>query len=396
MPPDSSTPPLPMASWLRQIARTPQQDSFELLSRPGMLSLALGLPAAELFPGEALARAAGSLSSVAALQYRAPEESLKPHVIELMSARGVRCSASQIFFTVGAQQGMSLLLRLLLDPGQEVMAEEISYTGFAGALAPHDCKLLTVPTNVATGIDVDAVEARLRNGARPRVLYVMADGHNPLGVSLPLEKRRRLAALAREFGFYILEDDAYGQLCFGAGSPAIRSFEERWVLYIGSFSKILAPSLRLGWVVVPEELAAELANVKEGSDLDVASFSQHVASAALGTGFLGKHVAALKEEYRQRRDAMERALAEHFPSGASWSHPEGGFFTWVELPRHLNATQLLRRAADEQRVAFMPGGAFSLRPGAGDNCMRLCFSYCAPAVIEDGVARLGKLLRSVM
>jgi 2-aminoadipate transaminase len=367
-------------------------------SRPDILSLALGLPAAELFPWEAYGRAAAQLleTDANALQYGPPSRVLKSQIVELMAQRGVACREEQVFLTAGAQQGINLLARLLLEPGGSVMTEELTYTGCQQVLEPYQPKVLSVPTSAQSGIDVDAVETYLENGARPAFIYTVTDGHNPLGVSLSREKRERLAGLAREFRVPIIEDDPYGFIHYEAATPPLRAFDENFVYYVGSFSKILAPALRAGWLVVPEALSMHLSIIKEASDIDTGTFSQRAISTFIANGHLNGHLEKLRREYATRRDAMLSSLGEHFAADARWNVPTSGIFIWVELQREVSTMELLKLAIERERVAFIPGQAFSVggTPRA-TNCMRLNFSHSSAERIEEGVSRLARCLRLI-
>jgi 2-aminoadipate transaminase len=378
---------------------TSLRDIMDLASRPGVLSFAIGLPAAELFPREALIRQAARVlrEDASSLQYSPPYQPLKTQIVRLMAMRGVRCTEESVFLTSGAQQGMDLLSRLLLPPDGQVLLEHAVYEGIRLATRLQRPEILTVASDPATGMDVDAVEALLAGGARPAFLYAITDGHNPLGVSLSPEKRRRLAGLARRYRMPILEDDAYGFLYYGeTPAPPLRALEEEWVFYLGSFSKILAPALRAGWVVVPPSIAARLSPLKHSADLDTPSLGHRVISAYLESGLLPTHLATLRDEYRRRRDAMLAALRGHFPPEVRWNRPTSGMFVWAELPPGLDAAELLRAAVEREGVAFSPGAVFRAGDGQGDRCMRLCFTSLPPERIEEGIRRLGRAVRAAM
>ena len=375
------------------------QEMLVATSRAGIISFALGLPAVELFPTTALAAAAERVLSTnpVALQYHPPLQSLKQHVRELMKQRGVNCREEQIFLTAGAQQGMSLLSRLLLEPGGCVVTEELIYPGFQQVLQPFEPEILTVSTDAETGMDVEAVERYLRGGKRPAFIYTITDGHNPLSVRLDSSKRARLVELAERYRVPIMEDDAYGFLCYGNPLPPLRALSERWVFYAGSFSKILAPALRAGWLVVPEELILPLSVIKESMDIDAAPFSQHLVNAYLDTAQLPAQIETLRTQYGLRRDVMLRALAEDFPDEARWTRPDCGFFVWVELPAAVDVDELFRKALDDEHVAFIPGYAFSVnnkRPTSPG--IRLNFSHPTAARIQEGIPRLARALKALM
>jgi 2-aminoadipate transaminase len=239
-------------------------------------------------------------------------------------------------------------------------------------------------------MDVDVVEAQLERGPRPAFIYVVTDGHNPLGASVSLEKRARLADLARRHRVPVIEDDAYGLLHYGRALPPLRAMEDRWVFYVGSFSKVLAPGFRVGWMVVPEELVPVLGCAKDGLDVDTSTFPQRLVSAFLDSGAFDAHLAAVRDAYRHRRDTMLSALARHFPAGSRWSVPRHGALIWAELPRGMDAGALLPRVLEEEGVGYVPGSAFAFDRRGGANGMRLNFSYPTPAQIEEGIGRLGR------
>jgi 2-aminoadipate transaminase len=376
------------------------REVMDLATRPGILSLAVGLPAADLFPMAALAEAAAHLLATdpGCMQYAPPLKPLKAQIAELMAMRGVRVRPEQIFLTTGSQQAMDLLCRLLVDPGAQVLLEETVYDGIQLAVKRQDVEVLTVSTDPATGLDVDQVESLLARGARPCLLYAITEGHNPLGVSLSVEKRHRLIELARTYGIPILEDDAYGFLYYGdKPEPPLRALDDKWVFYLGSFSKILAPALRAGWAVVPEELASRMSMLKHAADLDTPSFSFRTISAYLETGGLPRHLEEIRAEYGRRRDAILRAMAKHFPPEVRWNRPSSGMFVWVELPREMNATALLRAAVETEQVAFSPGAVFASRDGGHANhCLRLSFANNSPLRLEEGIRRLGQVIKAMM
>lgn len=388
-----------LAAWTRAIRRSALQDLLVATASEDVISLALGLPAADLFPGAALGATIARLLDCdpRALQYGPPSSELRDFVVALMRRRGVACAPEQVFLTAGAQQGMSLLARLLLEPGSTVMLEDHCYTGFQQVLAPHAVRIVAMPARLETGLDVGAVERALQAGIRPALLYAMADGHNPLGASMPVEERKRLVGLARSFGVPILEDDAYGMMSYdGEEPPALRAFDADWVFHVGSFSKTLAPALRTGWIVAPERFLGPLASLKESSDIDTATLGQRAVAAFVASGAFEEHVARLRTEYARRRDAMFAALQRCFGTGARWSHPRSGFFIWVELPEGVDAGSLFEVALERERVAFVPGAAFAVEGAVpARSALRLNFSFPPPERIEEGVARIARALEAM-
>lgn len=387
----------------RAMAAMSQSSLRELMtraSRPGVLSFAVGLPAAELFPVHELAEAGARVlpAEPGALQYAIPCAPLKRQIVDLMAARGVHCRPEQIFLTSGSQQAMDLLTRLFLDPGGEVMLEETVYDGAQMAVKLRAPNILALPTGLARGLEVTAAAALLEGGARPAFLYAIPSGHNPLGVSLDAGRRQALVELARAFRVPVLEDDAYGFLNYDDDPPPpLRALEERWVLYLGSFSKVLAPALRAGWIVVPEELVAHLSALKHATDLDTPSFSHHLISAYLDQGGFAAHLALLCREYRRRRDAMLAALTASFPPEVRWNRPASGMFIWVELPEGADASDLLELALATESVAFTPGDAFAVGASRhAAHCFRLCFTASPAERIEEGIHRLARALAAYL
>ena len=376
------------------IARSRLRELALLPPQPGFVSLAGGLPAPELIPRAAYAAALADVlaGDVAALQYGQPHEPLRERIVELMRERGIDCDPRQVLLTSGAQQALSLAAQLLMTPGAEVLAEEHVYAGLRQAVLPYRPSILTVRTDLDTGMDVDGVRALLARGARPAFIYAMADTHNPCGVRLGREQRKGLVALARRFGVPVVEDDTYGLLRYDREwLPALRALDAEWVIYAGSFSKILAPALRLGWLVLPPRLASEAGVLKEAADLECSGLTQRAVARLLHHSFAG-HLDRIRAGYRRRRDALLAALQEHFPEGARWTRPPGGFFVWVELPGGLDGDRVCEEALAEARVAVVPGSAFAATAGAPANRLRLSFSSCAPDDIRTAVERLGRLL----
>lgn len=397
-PPQASHPAfagLPLAAWTRAVKPSVIQRMLSFSGRDDLVTFALGLPATDLFPVDGLAAAAERVlrGDPDALQYKPGFRGLKEQVVRIMEARGVHCRPEQVFLTTAAQQGLSLLSRVLLEPGGTLLCDSLVYMGFQQVIESYQPTVLTVGTDLETGMDVDAVEAHLAGGARPAYIYCITDGHNPLGCSLSPEKRVRLVDIARRYEVPIIEDDAYGMLNFERAVPPMRSLDDRWVLYVGSFSKVLAPSFRLGWIVAPEQMIPVLGCAKDGADLDMASFAQRVAASYLATGDLPRHLANVRAEYRVRRDLMLELLAKELPAGSRWSTPRNGALIWAELPEGMDTGALLDTCM-EAGVAYVPGAAFAIPgTGVGTSGMRLNFSYCNPDQIREGMSRLGRVLR---
>jgi 2-aminoadipate transaminase len=389
-----------LAPWARNTRASTIQQLLTLVPRPGQISLALGLPAVETFPARELAQAAREIleAEPTALQYGPPFEPLKHQVAALMSRRGAPCRPEQVFLTAGAQQGMSLLARLLLEYRGSVVTEERIYTGLQQVIEPFEPDVRTVATDLAAGMDVEAVAVQLARHPPPAFVYVIPDGHNPLAVGISVGRRRELAELARRFGVPVIEDDPYGLLQYdGPPVPPVRAWDDEWVFYVGSFSKILAPALRAGWLVVPEILVPRLEVAKEAADINAAPFTQRVISRLLDTISIDSHLDALRGIYRARRDAMLSALGRHFPEEARWRRPAAGLFVWVELPGVPDTLEALRSGIEREGVTFLPGEAFEVHAGRRSHAgIRLNFSHVSCDQIEEGVARLGRVLKRAL
>jgi len=373
-------------------------------ARPEVISFAVGLPAAELFPREAFAAACSRTLTrdAAALQYGVPTVRLKSHVVELMARRGVECSEKEILLTTGAQQGMDLLGRLLLDPGGYVLMEDKVFDGMRIALRSLEPKILAIATEAERGIDVDAVEEILAEGIRPAFLYLVPEGQNPLGTSLGAEKRLRLLALSERYRVPIVEDDAYGFLSYDPDPPPAMRSQSDQVLYLGSYSKIFAPSLRVGWIVAPKSLMPHLSALKHAADVDTASFSQRALADCLDHMDFDQHLETLRATYGKRRDTLADAMEKRFPGFQTsrgpirWHCPVSGFYLWLELLwPEADAMELLELALDHEDVAFTPGEVFSAQAGGSRHCLRLSFAGLDCPTLREGVDRLGRAIENL-
>jgi 2-aminoadipate transaminase len=413
-PPPQSTPAeaTPLTPWRARFAqRTRHMSSsvirelLKLTERPEIISFAGGLPAPEVFPLEQIEAATRRVLAehgAQALQYSATEgyTPLRELLVRHMQRYGVHVTPANILITGGSQQALDLLARLFVNPGDRVLTEEPSYLGALQAFQSAQAEFVGVPID-DEGMDVDALEGPLRTG--PKFMYVLPNFQNPAGVTLSLARRRRLLQLAGHYGIPIIEDDPYGQLRYAGehipplvkidadlhGGAAGRAFTGN-VLYVSTLSKVLAPGLRLAWVVAPEVVIERLVQFKQATDLHTATFTQMVAYEVARGGFLDQHVRRVRAVYGARRDAMLEALGRHFPDEARWTRPEGGLFLWVTLPKGVDTSVLLDHALAQQ-VAFVPGAPF--HPcGGGHETLRLNFSYPTPERIEEGVRRLGRVL----
>ncbi len=368
------------------------------IASPGVVSLAGGLPAVELFPSEAYGEVLRDLlADPRSMQYVAPTGALKERVVEVMRRRGVDCRTEEILITTGAQQALDVAVRTLVGAGESVAVERFTYAGFREILAPLQPRLVTLPSSLDDGLDVEALERFLLAGARPRLVYVIPDAHNPLGVSLAPETRERLVVLAHDYDFVILEDDPYGLLCCdGEFEPPLAARDAERVVYAGTFSKILAPALRIGWLRLPEALVEAFAAVKEIGDLECSRLSVLAVARLLEDLDFDRHLGLLRATYRARRKAMLEALADHLPAGCAFTEPRGGMFVWVELPEGTDGGRLLERTLAERKLAFVPAAAFvdAADSTAPRNAVRLCFSGLEPVALREAVASFAACIES--
>ncbi len=387
----------------REMSSSAIRDLLKLTVQPEMISFAGGLPAPELFPAEEIAAACERAiveSPGATLQYGPTEGHgpLRELIAGWMAALGMRAPAGQVMITAGSQQALDMIGKLLIDPGAPIAVESPTYLGALQAWQPYRPQLLPLPMD-EDGLDVAALEELLVRGSRPRFLYVVSSFQNPTGVTLAPARRRALVELAARHRLPIIEDDPYGELYYeGDRATPLATIdcelhgELRHVVYLSTFSKLLTPGLRVGWLVAPAGLLDKLGQVKQGLDLHTGSLAQAAAYLACRDGLLSRHLPLLRETYGRRRDAMLAALEAEMPAGVRWTRPAGGMFLWLSLPDGWDAAELLGRAI-AHRVAFVPGRSFY---PAGDvaNTMRLNFSYSSPETIAAGVARLAEVARA--
>jgi 2-aminoadipate transaminase len=315
-----------------------------------------------------------------------------------MSRVGIACASDDILITNGSQQALDLVGKLLLNPGDGVLVERPTYLGALQAFNQYEARYTVVPMD-DDGMQVDEVERELTQqransaGQRLKFIYALPNFQNPTGRSMSLTRRKHLVQLSSHFGVPIVEDDPYGELRYeGEHLPTLKSLDaDGSVIYLGTFSKILAPGFRLGWVVADPEAMEALLHGKQPSDLHT-GMAQQMATYEVAKGpFIDQHVERIKAFYRERRDVMLRAIEEHFPSDAHYTRPAGGLFVWAELPRHINTRDLLVDAIEE-KVAFVPGQGFHA-DYSGTNTMRLNFSNVPPDQLREGIRRLGQVIQ---
>ncbi len=388
-------------NWERQYAERTRhmtssiiRDLLKLTQQPDVISFGGGLPAPEMFPVREFKEACNYVlehDGAEALQYGPTDgyPPLKGFLVEKMQKYGVPAEEENILITNGSQQALDLIAKVFIDPDDVIVTEAPTYLGALQAWNIFGPRYVTVPSDDA-GMQVDHLEDVLRQ-QRVKFIYVLPNFHNPAGVTLSEERRYQLVEVAGRYGVPILEDDPYGELRFeGKDLTPITVLHKENVIYLSTFSKTLAPGIRLGWISAPGRVIHRLIMAKQAADLHTSSFVQMVANDICQRGILRRHVNNIRKTYRERRDVMLAAMQAYFPTDVTWTRPEGGMFLWVRLPEHVDAAELLKIALQE-KVAFVPGAVF-FPNGGGHNTMRLNYSNAAPAMIQEGIMRLGRAL----
>jgi len=384
------------------------RDLMATLARPGIISLAGGFPDTRMFGEEAFREISQHVAadSAQALQYgpTAGLEGIKDIIVDVMSAEGTHASQEDVFITTGAQQGLDLVGKVFLDEGDAVLCEGPTYAGALNAFAAYRPRVLHVPMDRAGMIPIAAHEAlkkARKQGIHVKFIYTVPNFQNPTGVTLAAQRRRELLEIAREYDLIILEDNPYGMLRFdGESLPSIASIEQESsggtdrVVYLGTFSKIFAPGVRLGWVHAQPGILHKINIGKQGADLCSSNLAQMMIYSYFRHADWHAYIKSLTVLYKERRDAMLDALAEFMPNEVHWTHPEGGLFVWATLPSYVDATSMLPRAIS-RNIAYVPGEGF-YASGSGKNCMRLNFSFVEPEKIRRGIELLSEVIRERM
>lgn len=380
------------------------RELLKITQMPDVISFAGGMPAPEIFPVEEFKEACIRVldeHGSEALQYGTTDGylPLREMISRHTNQYGIKVTADNIMITNGSQQALDLLGKIFINPGDRVLVESPTYLGALQAWNTYNAQYVTVPSD-DDGIQVDKLEMALRAG--PKFMYVLPNFQNPTGVTLPLERRERLVELADRYGVPIIEDDPYGQLRFeGKHIPTVEYLDDQLhgngtsyhgnVIYLSTFSKILAPGIRLAWVVATPEIIQKLVTAKQGADLHTSTFNQIVAYEVGRKGFLDEHIKRINSVYKERRDIMLEELEKNMPEGVKWTKPLGGLFLWASLPEKCNSKELLIKAV-EKKVAFVPGESFYPN-GGGLNTMRLNFSNAQPDMIRIGIRRLAETIK---
>lgn len=382
------------------------RELLKLTSLPDVISFAGGLPAPEVFPIEKFKEAADIVLTEMgdyALQYGTTEgyQPLREMIARNATKYGIRISSDNVMITSGSQQALDLLGRIFINRGDRVLVESPTYLGAIQAWNAYGVKYVTIPFD-ENGMQTELLESRLRIGLK--FIYVLPNFQNPTGVTLSRERRKQLVEMADSYGVPIVEDDPYGQLRYeGEHIPPVVVLDDEMrakevpvysgnVIYTSTFSKILAPGLRLAWVVAPTEVIKKMVQAKQGCDLHTSTLTQYLAYQVANNPWMKTHIQTIRKTYKERRDVMIQSLEKHMPEGVHWTEPKGGLFLWVTLPKEINTGEIFNEAV-EAKVAFVPGGPFHPL-GGGTNTMRLNFSNSKPELIREGIKRLAKVIKA--
>ncbi len=380
------------------------RELLKITQMPDVISFAGGMPAPEIFPVEEFKEACIRVldqHGPEALQYGTTDGylPLREMISRHSNQYGIKVTADNIMITSGSQQALDLLGKIFINPGDRILVESPTYLGALQAWNTYNAQYVTVPVD-EDGMQVDKLEMALRSG--PKFMYVLPNFQNPSGGTLSLERRHKLVELADQYGVPIVEDDPYGQLRFeGKHIPTLEYLDDQShgnnasyhgnVIYLSTFSKILAPGIRLAWVVATPEIIQKLVMAKQGADLHTSTFNQIVAFEVGRKGFIDEHIKRINSVYKERRDIMLEELEKNMPEGVKWTRPLGGLFLWASLPEQCNSKDLFVKAV-ERKVAFVPGTSFFAN-GGGHNTMRLNFSNAKPEMIRIGIQRLADTIK---
>lgn len=394
----------------RGIKSSAIRELLKFTQQPEVISFAGGLPADDVFPIERFEEACQKVleqNAFQALQYGQTEgyQPLREMIARHIARYGIKAQTENVLITTGSQQALDLIGKLLINPGDRILVEAPTYLGALQAFNLYGAEYLSVPCD-EDGLRTDLLETALRSG--PKFMYVLPNFQNPGGTTLSADRRHALVLLADKYGIPIIEDDPYGQLRYEGkhlqplvvldreNVPRDGGYTLGNVIYLSTFSKTLAPGLRLGWIVAPPEVIAKLVQLKQGTDLHTSTFTQIVAYEIARGNFLDEHVKKIRGIYRERRDVMLEALTQYFPSEVTWTRPKGGLFLWVTLPMGVDADELLHEAL-RQNVSFVPGDSFfapNYQRRESSRHFRLNFSHARPKDIREGISRLGLAIKT--
>lgn len=388
-----------VASRMYKVKPSAIRELLILGAQPDIISFGGGYPAAEVFPVEKLNLVFQEVMKqygVNALQYTTPEglSQFRAKLVERMNKTGVSCTLDNLFIIQGGQQGLDIVAKMFINKGDVIVTENPTFLGALIAFHPYEPEYQTVPMD-SEGMDMFALEETLKSSSKIKFIYTVPEFQNPTGVTMSLVRRRRLVELANKYDVMILEDSPYREIRFeGEAIPPIKSLDtEGRVIYLGSFSKILCPGMRLGWVVAECDIASKLCLLKMAADTQNSTLNMYLADKFMEMYDMDAHIQSIRPIYKEKKDTMIQAIQEYFPASVSYTNPEGGLFTWITFPEHIDATELMRnRLLPEAKVAYVPGATFFPRKEEVNHC-RVSYSSSSKENIVKGIAALGKVLK---
>ena len=381
------------------------RELLKISGAPGVISFAGGFPAPDIFPTERFIQASETVLRTQgkdALQYGGTDGylPLRELICELVTKAGIQVQPENVLITNGSQQALDLIGKILINPGDKILVEAPTYLGALQAWKVYGAEFITVETD-ENGMIPESLEEIAKQ--KPKFMYVLPNFQNPMGCTLPTERREKIVEIAEKYQIPIIEDDPYGQLRYeGEHLPSVFSIDAKThgddhsdfsgnVVYLGTFSKIMVPGLRIAWSIGPKAIIKKMEQAKQGSDLHTSTFAQMLITEVCKDDYLSQHIPTLISTYRKRRDLMMDLIDEVFPAGVSYIRPEGGLFLWAKAPESIDTTEMLPKAVDE-KVAYVPGAPF-FPNGGGHNTMRLNFSNASEDGIRAGMTRLGDVLK---
>ncbi|MEW5760129.1 MAG: PLP-dependent aminotransferase family protein [Candidatus Thermoplasmatota archaeon] len=377
------------------------RELLKLTEQPDIISFAGGLPNPKCFPYNEIKEIIGDVikkDGERALQYSTTEGvvKLREDLIEIMRKDGIKAELEDTLITTGSQQGLDLIGRIFIDPGDEIIVGAPTYLGGCNAYRFYLAKFEPIKLD-DDGLSPELIEERIKKvnkkGRRVKFIYTIPTFQNPSGITMPETRRKKIIDIANEYDVIIVEDDPYSKLRYeGKHIKPIKAFDDIGrVVYLGTFSKLLAPGFRIGWAIGQKDIIRKMVLAKQGTDLCTPAFTQYIAHKFIEHGFFYKHIEKIKATYKKKRNIMLSSMEKYFPNCVKWTKSEGGLFTWAVCPEDIDTDELLVDAVKE-RVAYVSGKAFFV-DGSGQNTMRLNFSHPADEKIEEGVKRLGKVIK---
>lgn len=371
-------------------------------SNPGYISFAGGNPSPATFPAEDLKEIAAEaltdpVTCTAALQYGASDGyvKLREAVAGRLEKKGIQADLPNVAITTGSQQSLDMLGKAILNPGDRVLVENPTYVAALKIFGVYQADICAVESD-DEGMIPKSLEEKLKE-APAKLIYIIPNFQNPTGVTLPLSRREEIMEIVRRYNVLVVEDDPYGDLRYGGEDvPALKTMDTlSQVVYLGSFSKIIAPGLRVAYVAAPAEIAQKIVLCKQNNDMHTCGLAQVMVYEYIRRGLLESHIEACKAVYGQKRDLMLSLLERHFPEEMTWTRPEGGLFLWARLPEGVSSMELLNYTLDKEKIAFIPGESF-FAEGGGENTMRLNFSLASPEDMETGIKKLGEMIKEYL